>query len=77
MADNVTEVARSACMAAEGWGAVVCRLRIAGGSDVDALGTSGIGASMACLLRFGGGYDDAALGGSWVGITGAERDEEA
>ena len=77
MADNVTEVARSACMAAEGWGAVVCRLRFAGGSDDVALGTSGIGASPVCLLRFGGGYDDAALGGSWGGITGAERDEEA
>ena len=67
MADNVTEVARSACMAcmaAEGWEAVVCRLRFAGGSDAVALGTFGIGSSVVCLLRFGGGYDAAALGGS-------------
>ena len=68
-----TEVARRACMAPDGGGAVGRRLRLVGGSDVAALENPGLGAPRVATEAAGLERDEAAVEAGGTPCAAASR----
>ncbi len=72
-AESSTEVARNACMAPDGRGAVVRRGRLVGGSDEAALDNTWLGASGVPAEATGVVRDEAARGAGGTPCAAASR----